>query len=118
MRDDARLRGLSLAVDVGDDHSTVLADSHLRPMVLTDPHPLGEAEGCRQPRNGSANVRVHEDGVTGADGIERFVSIARRLEPTHIARRRGNGKSRRAAQDAADGMLGAVPRFAQLAVGT
>jgi hypothetical protein len=43
--DDARLWRLLLMADVRDDHGTVRADPHLRPVGLTDPDALDETEG-------------------------------------------------------------------------
>src|SRR6476619_4374615 len=55
-----RLRRLLLPPDVGEDHRTVTADTHLRPVVVADPDALDEPEGLRQPCDRRADVRVDE----------------------------------------------------------
>ena len=55
-----RLRGLLVAVDVRDDHAAVLADAHLRAVVVADAHPLLESERLGQPGDGGTDVRVDE----------------------------------------------------------
>jgi hypothetical protein len=57
----ARTRRTAIAAHVGDDQGTV-AEPELSPVVLADPHPLGEPEGSREPGDRLADIGIDQDG--------------------------------------------------------
>src|SRR5471030_1032100 len=73
MRDLARAWRLSVAAHVSDDERT-LAKTHLRSVVVADPHSLHKAERRAQPCHRLAHVGIdeHRDDRCSRDGPIRF----------------------------------------------